>query len=307
MLYIMIFLVLFLAGLIPSLYFFRMALDRFTDKGAALRTLVPDETANVIAHTKPSFFETVQASSVFIRSYDGLKLHALCIENGHNWIIMQHGYTGKAQDMGNIAESFYTRGYSILAPDARAHGKSEGRYIGMGYQDRRDLLGWVDYILQKDAEAKIVFYGISMGGATVMLLAGESLPENVKGIIEDCGYSSTWEEFCYQLTRSFKLPKFYALYILFFADILVRLFAHYSLHDADAKKALKKASVPMLFLHGERDSFVPFFMLDKVYEAAATKDKQMLSFPGAEHGLSMSTDAQRYWQVVFDFTERMFN
>lgn len=235
----------------------------------------------------------------WITSEDGLKLHALYYPNEQSqskYIITCHGYKGKAQYNGSILRKMYGMGYSILAPDARAHGESEGTYIGMGWLERRDIPKWAQYLIEKDPEARIALYGISMGGATVMMTVGEPLPSNVVAAIEDCGYSSVWEEFSMQI-KALHLPVFPVMYV---ANVMVRAFAHYDLKEASSIEQLKKCKIPMLLMHGEADAFVPFRMFKEVCGAVPT-EKQCLSFPGAGHAGSFSTNPQRYWTAIEDF------
>jgi len=140
-----------------------------------------------------------------------LKLHADVYQNDKaktKWAIVTHGYTADAASMTRWARHFYEQGFHVLAPDLRGHGKSEGNYIGMGWHDRLDMLQWINEIIQIDKNAEILLFGISMGGATVMMASGEELPPNVKVIVEDCGYSSVSEVFIYQLDDLFGLPEF---------------------------------------------------------------------------------------------------
>ncbi len=229
---------------------------------------------------------------------DGVRAGMLFSQEGHKYALLFHGYTGRASDMAAWAKKFWDMGFSVLTPDALAHGNSDGRYIGMGWLDRPDALGWIDYIVQMDPEAQILLHGVSMGGAEVMMAAGEALPENVKCIIEDCGYSSVWDEFRLQLKNVFHMPAFPLLHT---ASLFSKLRAGYSFGEASAVEQLKKASVPMLFIHGEEDTFVPFEMLDKVYEACASPEKEKLAVPMAGHGAAASTDPTLYWDTVTEF------
>ncbi len=235
----------------------------------------------------------------WITSEDGLKLHALYYPNEQShgkYVITCHGYRAKAQWNGSYLHKMYGMGYSILAPDARAHGESEGTYIGMGWLERRDIPKWAQYLIEKDPEARIALYGISMGGATVMMTVGEPLPSNVVAAIEDCGYSSVWEEFSMQI-KALHLPVFPVMYV---ANVMVRAFAHYDLKEASSIEQLKKCKIPLLLMHGEADAFVPFRMFKEVCDAVPT-EKQCLSFPGAGHAGSFSTNPQRYWTAIEDF------
>ena len=237
-------------------------------------------------------------------SHDGLKLHGLYLaqpQESHKYVVCCHGYSSKPQDMGRSAARFYDMGFNILAPAARSHERSEGRYASMGWLERKDIVDWIGTIVEQDPDAEIVLYGISMGGATVMMTAGEDLPANVKCVIEDCGYSSVWDEFAGQLDELFGLPTFP---LLDAASLVTRVRAGFSFKEASAVEQLKKTCLPILFLHGEDDTFVPYAMLDMVYNACASEDKERLSVPGAAHGGSAGTDPELYWSTVEAFLEK---
>lgn len=247
-----------------------------------------------------------ESTDVMLTSFDGLNLHAFLRKNdtaGHRYAILVHGYKGEAASMASFAENFYTMNFHILAPDLRGHGYSEGDYIGMGWHDRLDIMEWIDWIIRQDSEAEIILFGISMGGATVMMTAGEELPENVKLIIEDCGYTSVWDEFKEQLKQMFGLPPFPILNI---ASALTKSRANFDFTKASAVEQLKKAKIPMLFIHGDKDTFVPYWMLDVVYEAAAC-EKEKLVIKGAEHAKSAAHEPELYWSSVEQFIKKYMN
>lgn len=237
-----------------------------------------------------------------IESFDNLKLHGYKInnENSNVWVITVHGYMGSGAKMASYAENFYNMGYNVLVPDLRGHGKSEGDYIGMGWNDRKDILRWIDLILKENNNAKIILHGVSMGAATVMMTSGEDLPENVKCIIEDCGYSSVVDEFEDKLKNIFNLPK---TPILQAADLVSRVRAGYWFSDASSVNQLKKAKVPILFIHGDKDDFVPYDMLDKVYNAADV-EKEKLVVEGAEHAKSAYVNPELYWNTISNFINK---
>lgn len=241
------------------------------------------------------------AQDVFIQSDDGLALHAYeALQTGHRYAIVVHGYTGNGRSMAGFGRRFFERGFSVLLPDCRGQGESGGDFIGMGWPDRLDILRWVDRIVSQDADAEIILYGISMGGATVMMTAGEPMPPQVKLVIEDCGYSSVWAEFSYQLREQFGLPPFP---IMQAANVVTRLQAGYWLSEADAIKQVAKAEVPMLFIHGEADTYVPFSMLEPLYEAKQG-EKEKLVVPSAEHGEASVVDPAGYWEAIDTFLDR---
>ena len=237
-----------------------------------------------------------------IESFDNLKLHGYKINNKNSnvWVITVHGYMGSGAKMAFYAENFYNMGYNVLVPDLRGHGKSEGNYIGMGWNDRKDILRWIDLILKENNNAEIILHGVSMGGATVMMTSGEELSENIKCIIEDCGYSSVVDEFEDKLKNIFNLPKTPILQV---ADLLSRVRAGYWFSDASSVSQLKKAKVPILFFHGDKDDFVPYDMLDKVYNAADV-EKEKLVVEGAEHAKSAYVNPELYWNTISKFINK---
>ena len=231
-----------------------------------------------------------------------IRLHGVHFpQEGRKYAILFHGYTGAAWQMAPYGKMFYDMGYDLLIPDARAHGESEGDYIGMGWLERPDVLGWINSVTGPDPDAEIVLLGVSMGGATVMMAAGEDLPDNVKCIVEDCGYYSVWDEFELQLKNVSGLPSFPLLNA---ASLVSKIRAGYSFQEASAVKQLQKATVPMLFIHGDADTFVPFSMLDVVYEACASPEKEKLVVRDAAHGAAADTDPELYWNTVTVFVKK---
>lgn len=223
--------------------------------------------------------------------------------DGHTWAVVCHGYVGEPRDVAKYAYHFSQLGMSVLMPAARGHERNaDAGLIQMGGTDAEDLVGWVGQIVAADPEARVLLFGVSMGGAEVMQASGlDDLPENVRLIVEDCGYASLWGEFELQLQNVFGLPSFP---ILNAADLACRLRAGYAFEDVCATDSLARASVPMLFIHGDADELVPFSMLDECYDACASADKEKLVVPGAGHGLSASTDPELYWGTVDAFVAK---
>ncbi len=264
-------------------------------------------TADAIEPDAPAFARndgtwlSDNAEDVWIDSADGLRLHGyMARTEGSRYAIVVHGYTGRATDMTSRGERFFEHGFSVLMPDLRGHGQSEGDYIGMGWPDRLDVLRWIDRIIQDDPDAEILLYGVSMGAATVMMTSGEAMPGNVKAVIEDCGYTSVWDEFSTQLKEQFGLPAFPVLYI---ASLTAKVRAGYWLGEASAVEQVEKSVTPTLFIHGDADTFVPFWMLEPLYEAAAC-EKEKLVIPGAGHGGAASADPELYWGMVDTFIDK---
>lgn len=249
------------------------------------------------------WLEVVKIEETTIKSEDGLKLWGnmyLQEEPTDKWVIIAHGYTSSSENIQPIALNFFNEGYNVLTPDLRAHGKSEGKYIGMGWLDRKDMVKWIDLIVERDADSQIVLYGESMGGATVMMTAGEDLPSNVKAIVEDCGYTSVYEMFTAELNNRFGLPPFP---IMDAARVVTNIRAKYDIKSASALEQVKKSKTPMLFTHGSNDTYVPTEMVYRLYEAASV-EKDILVIDGAAHGAAPDVDPETYYNKVFEFVNK---
>lgn len=242
-------------------------------------------------------------TEVTITTVDDLTLSAKYYdhEDSHLWAITIHGYRGSNSSVMALTERYYSAGYNVLSPDLRCCGTSEGDYVGMGWLDKSDILRWIDWILEKDLHAKIVIHGISMGGATTMMVSGEMTPDAVYAFIEDCGYTSVWDIFASELKLRFGLPTFPALDT---ASLFAKVKAGYSFKEASSLNQVKNCEKPMLFIHGSEDGFVPFSMLDVLYNAKPGTNKEKLVAEGAGHGESVYALGEEYWTTVFSFLEK---
>ncbi len=240
----------------------------------------------------------------WIKSFDNLDLRAYVYEANEptgKWIILVHGYGNSAAMMVRMfdAREMRDRGYNILLPDLRAHGSSGGKYVSMGYFDRFTVMGWIKWIIERDPDASIALMGVSMGAATVMLTSGEKLPANVKCIVEDCGYTNAYEQFA-SVIKSSGIP---AGFVLAGANAVAKLCAGYSFKQASPIDAVKKCTLPMMFIHGEKDDFVPTWMVYPLYEAC-NAEKKLLLVPDAIHARSNRKHPELYWPEVFGFIEK---
>ncbi|RIX60539.1 alpha/beta hydrolase [Paenibacillus nanensis] len=296
--------ILLLAALtLTGFYFYRVAIAR-SDKDFLNGN--PDLAVTDASDPSKERLEAWWAKQTFqewsMTSEDGLSLRAYYLPADTPscaTVILAHGYSGQAQSMGSLAQMYNEiLGFNVLLPDARGHGRSEGGFIGFGWPERRDYVGWIQQILHKNGgNSEIVLHGISMGGATVMMTSGEELPSQVKAIIEDCGYTSAKEQLAYQLRRMYKLPAFPLLHA---TSLITKLRAGYSFGEASALKQVKKSKTPMLFIHGDADVFVPFRMVKPLYESAQVQ-KELLIVPGAGHGLARQTNPRLYDETVIRF------
>jgi len=240
--------------------------------------------------------------AVRVTASDGLRLFARILPSpipSEKWIIILHGFSGNGMKMGSYARHFHDGGFNVLLPDMRGCGETGGRYMGLGWLDAKDMPLWIDEILGRDPSARIVVCGGSMGGACAMMSTGYPL-KNVVAAVEDCGYSSVWDEYAYQLKKVFGLPVFPFMYIV---DSMTKRRAGYSFREASSVEQLKRSRIPTLFIHGSADEFVPYHMLEENYNAAAC-EKQKLVVEGAGHGLSSVVAPKLYWNTVDSFISR---
>ena len=276
-----------------------------TQKNAALMVKSDSltETRNSMIEERDAWLEENEGTNVYINSNDGYKLVArqfLTNQHSENWVILLHGYTGYKEESYIFCPWYSKNGYNILAPDFRAEGESEGDYIGMGYLESMDNIGWIDYILSVDPNARIAIHGQSMGATTaIMTSALEDISPHVFAIIADCGYTDAMSMFSHKITDWFSLPSFP---IIDTARIMLLMRGQYDIKDASALEAIKKSSIPTLIIHGSEDKFVPVYMAEQLYEAASCP-KKLLIIENAGHGQSKYADSDTYFSTVGDWLD----
>lgn len=240
---------------------------------------------------------------VTISSADGLILSGRYyhVTDGAPLDIGFHGYRSSCMtDFAGGAELSLELGHNLLLVDQRAHGKSSGRTISFGVLERWDVLSWVNYAVERfGSKVEILLYGISMGASTVLMASDLSLPENVKGIIADCPYSTPKEIIC-KVARDKGLPVKAAW---LFTWIGARVYGGFDVGETDAVRAVKHTKVPILLIHGEADGFVPCAMSADIQRGNPQKIRRF-TFPGADHGISFLTDRERYQEIVTEFCKK---
>ena len=230
-------------------------------------------------------------------------LHAELIRaktDEHKWVVLNHGYSSRPRTMALQGVHFYENGYHVLFPYLRGHRKSEQFFTTMGYYERYDVAAWIRYIVSIDPEAQIVVMGCSMGAATTMLTLGETLPQNVKCAVEDCGFTNCREQFTEQIANILHVPPFPFLNA---ANSFSKLFLNWDFKECSPLKAIERSVTPTLFIHGEEDHFVPYDMFPQLYEAC-NAEKDYLSVPGAGHDLSCYKQPEMYWEKVDAFVSK---
>ncbi|MDR0199033.1 MAG: alpha/beta hydrolase [Streptococcaceae bacterium] len=215
-------------------------------------------------------------------------------------VIVVHGYRSDRAAMRQYAELYHKLGYNVLVPDNRGAGASGGNLISYGYWDKYDIIAWAKKLVAADSNVDITLFGVSMGGATVMMASGEaSLPKNVSSIIEDCGYTNVFDEVSYQAKAMYNLPNFPIVYEV---SLMSQIRAGWSYQAASSTKELAKDTRPILFIHGTADTYVPYYMLNQ--NIAALKKGtpyEVLRVKGAKHAMSFETNPSAYEAAVSKF------
>lgn len=245
------------------------------------------------------------AQDVYTQSHDGLRLHASWIpaENPRGTVILIHGYHSCALTDFSLAMPLYhDLGLNVLLPSQRAHGKSQGKYVTFGVLESQDMQQWIAFHNANMGEYPIVCSGLSMGASTVMYLADAPLPENVKGFIADCGFTTPKEIISRVFRRVVHIP---AWPVLWATELFARFFAGFSLTGKDSVKTLAHNTRPIVLVHGQDDDFVPCEMTKRSYEAC-TGDKRLLIVPEATHGISFLKAKEAYMGLVLELVSKCF-
>ncbi len=296
------------AGVAETLYFYGRTMKR--KKARVERTVKMAGTdwsqySEILAERKAYMLEQPH-EDVYRTAFDGLKLHAAYFPPIHEnssrkrVVICFHGYTSQGlKDFIGLTDYYFKNGYAMLHPDARAHGDSEGTYIGFGCLDRKDALGWINWVIEKCGEdVEIILHGISMGGATVLMASGLELPPQVKGIVSDCAFTSSKEVFTHVLKTMYHIPSFP---IMQGAEFMNKKLAGYGMDECNAKREVAKAKVPILFVHGSKDTFVPVKMCHEIYDCCASPKKKLI-VDGAAHAESYFKNMSAYEKALNEFT-----
>lgn len=240
------------------------------------------------------------ARDVYITSQDGLKLHGLWLEaeNARGTMLLVHGYRStKLVDFGVAFAYYRERGFHILVPDQRCHGLSQGKYITFGVKESGDILKWIQWHNENIGNIPMFLSGLSMGASTVMYLADQALPSNVRGLIADCGFTSPAEIISKVYRDVVHMPPGPVMY---FANMYARVLAGFGLYEKNTVRSLKNKKLPILMIHGTKDDFVPCDMTRRGYEAA-NEPKTLLLVEGAGHGVSFLVDNEGYARAVDRF------
>ena len=229
-----------------------------------------------------------------IKSFDGLSLKAKYFEceAGAPIELLFHGYKGNAErDLSGGVERCFRLGRNVMLIEQRASGNSDGHVISFGINERRDCHSWVRFAIEHFGDdVKLIIGGVSMGAATVMMAAGDPLPKNVICVLADCGYTSP-EEIIKKVVRDMHLP---VAPLYPFIKLGARIFGKFDLEQTSSMEAMKRCTLPVVFVHGDNDDFVPYEMSVSLYEACASDKKALITIKGAGHGLAFPVDKDGY-------------
>ncbi|MDR0297892.1 MAG: alpha/beta hydrolase [Streptococcaceae bacterium] len=279
-------------------YFFNVSQVRNNKIPGQLAKTSPNYSRVLAFNKLPKTTETLENHGVKLSAW-----YVPAAKKTNKTVIAVHGYRSDREAMEQYGELYHALGYNVLMPDNRGAGASGGNLISYGYWDKFDIIAWANKLVSADSSVDITLFGVSMGGATVMMASGEStLPKNVSSIIEDCGYTSVWNETSYQAKEMYNLPQFPLIYEV---SAMSKLRAGWSYGEASSTKALAKNTRPILFIHGESDTYVPYSMLaENVAALKAGTPKEVLSVPGAAHAKSFETNPTLYQTTVRNFLNR---
>ncbi len=310
--------VLAAAGVGETAYFYRRTMKRNNAKVERTMKMAGTDWNQYapLLQERKAFMLAQDHREISQMSFDNLKLHATFFPALEEYVdktemaagkkkavICFHGYTSKGMsDYIGLSDYYLKRGYAMLLPDARAHGESEGEYIGFGCLDRKDALVWIHWLIQEVGEdVEIVLHGTSMGGATVLMTSGLELPAQVKGIVSDCGFTSPKEVFTHVLNSMYHLPAFP---VIQGADLMNKKLAGYGMDECNAKREVAHAKIPILFIHGSNDTFVPTHMCNEIYDCCASPKKKLI-VEGAAHAESYYKDTEKYEQALNEFFDEI--
>lgn len=282
-------------------------------KSTAIRKLRNiDESYNRYVEKKifdKELYDSLKKEDVTLKSFDGLNLVSTLIMNekpSNKFIILAHGisicYVGSLK----YFDIFYRHGFNVLIINQRRHGKSEGKYSSFGFFEKYDLNMWIEYLKKRFGNNIVLgLHGESMGSGTVM----ETLPLNdsIKFAIVDCGYSNVYELIKFQITNEYK-NKFIRTILtpgVTFANWFMILKAKFSIKKIIPLDIVSKTSVPMMFIHGKEDYFVPWYMSIDLYNSKIHGYRELYLVEGATHAESLELNKPLYEEKVIKFIKKV--
>lgn len=303
-LFVLLLILVLACGLVFNLVIWRktVRLPKFIEKMIAGNE-ENDPVYEADLQTAKAEFCALPREDVWLTASDGAKLIGRVLvpehPNGRTMILCHGARSSGIGEYRFMAPYLYKNGYTLVIPDHRGCGESDGKYMGYGTHESKDTFLWLRYAKERFPENSIFLLGISMGAATVLMMSNHLEDAAVKGVIADCPYTSAWDEFSYQMHTSFRLPDFPILHI---CDLYCRALCGYAFKSASPLESVKCAKKPILFIHGSADDFVPTFMQNILFDACPT-EKEKLTVEGAVHARSYYTNPALYNQTLLAFMD----
>lgn len=252
-------------------------------------------------------FDGLPQERIELKSSDGLRLQGVFIEpypESNRVIILVHGYTVAFPWMLQFAEMYIRLGFNVLLYDQRRHGSSEGLYSTYGYLEKQDLDLWVGWVVERKGDnCMIGLHGQSMGGGTVLEYAGmHRYEQQIKFVIADCPYSDLTELMKHQVRNLNRIPTFPLLTLI---DWMARARAGFRLRHVSPIRSIQESEWPILFIHGEKDNFVPTYMSEALYQVKRRGKNKLLIVKGAVHAVSYGMDRDLYEREVEAFIQEV--
>jgi len=274
--------------------------NKFYDEDVVEATM---ETTEAIQRIKEKYTPV----EVSITTDDGLTLPGYFYINENkteNTIVCVHGYnTNSDFAFATMIEPIMEHGYNCFLVNHRHFGGNEGKFTGFGILEKDELIKWIECVNSFFPNGKIILYGTSMGAATIMQASDQDLTENVVGFIEDCGFTTCYDEFSYLMKSVVHLP---SKPIIDTMSVMTKALLDLDIKASDSREALKNTKLPALFIHGGRDNFVPTYMVEECYEACGSEDKKLIIYDTARHVHSHFKYPDQYEKDFFEFADRIF-
>lgn len=214
------------------------------------------------------------------------------------WVVILHGYNGNMEDVYDIAMHYAQQGYNVLTPDLRGNGESEGMFLGMGWLDRLDIINWIDVILGQNPSAQIVVHGVDVGADAALMLSGEPVKSSIKAIVAEGAYTTAWDIVKKEYTkRHEKLPVFPFMNMM---NPVMKVWAGYTLKEADAVKQVKNTSIPILLIRGGKDTYASEDMTQELNQAIASSH-EVFTIPTGTHADGRYAEPDNYYNKTFEF------
>lgn len=251
------------------------------------------------------FIDETECDEIYATSFDNLKLYGRYYKNGDamGTILLFHGYRSAAKrDFSCVVKLYYNMGFNVLLVHQRAHGNSEGRLITFGVKESRDVISWIEFLTEKYGKKEFILDGLSMGATTVLLSTRFGLPDSVKGVIADCGFTSPAEIIGIVSERNFHISRKLSVPVM---NFFCKIFGGFDLNEFSTETVLKNNTKPILLTHGKSDGFVPAEMSERAFNSAKC-EKELYLVEGADHGMSFLKEREFIVEKLSNFLSKNF-